>query len=123
MCWPGVDVLAKRIRLVFPMVNTFYLFLYFCEGGWVFIFTLSKNDQNSSFLCTCSILTASSCPSNVQNSPLLIKSIYTTKNASLNVSHLPINTYGIKYLGFNLGNYMWDLGSSPSFFSLYKRKK
>ena len=42
VCWPGVDVLAKRIRLVFPMVNTFYLFIHFCEGGMDIHFYIIK---------------------------------------------------------------------------------
>ena len=70
--WPGVDVLAKRIRLVLNRCwNIWWIFWFSSHKhlfmrGWVFISMLSQNDQNSCFLCTCSILVAPSSPSNAK---------------------------------------------------------
>ena len=68
----------------FSMLNSFSW-----GRGWALIIILCQNVQNSSFLHTCSILVAPSCPLNIQNSPLIISSIKATKNVPLNVSHVP----------------------------------
>ena len=83
----GFEQISKHLmNLDFP--NGKHLLM----GGWAFIFTLLQNDQNASFLCTCSILEAHSHPSNIQNLPLVIASKNTTKNVSLNVFYGPPNT-------------------------------
>ena len=88
------------LMFTFPNDNTFS----WGRWGWTFIIMLSQNDQNSSSLGTCSVLVAPSHPSNLQNSPLVISTINTTKSVPLNVCHAsphpPIHIVSI-YLDFS----------------------
>ena len=89
--WPGIGVLARRIRLALTICWNFWYFDFpdgkhlFMEWGQDSTISLSPNDQNSSFVCTSSISVALSCPSNVRTlhqlplPPLVISSINTKK--------------------------------------------
>ena len=93
----GFEQILKH--LIFLMVNNFS---WWQERG-ALIIMLSQNDQDSSFLCTCSI----SHPSNDQKSPIVVSPINTTKNCSHKCFPCtpppppPPNTNGINYLDFD----------------------
>ena len=70
---PEVEELARRIGLALNGCWNFWWIFYFPDGKHLFmgeghsIVTILSNDQNSSLVCTCSLLIALSCPSNVPN--------------------------------------------------------
>ena len=70
---PEVQELARRIGLTLNGCWNFWWIFWFSwwykhfMGDVHSIVTLSSNDQNSSFVHTCLILVAPSCPSNVPN--------------------------------------------------------